>query len=188
MLRGLGQFAELRGSLAKKREGVFEGVVLQCTLWFCIKLGFSYTWWEALDERHLCWETFLYYKLALRCNEGFYFFFWRKNEVSFSRYLDFWVFVESTNFCHDGHNCIWEVNIFHCFFWTLGSVKMKSAQILMQIIRDVSNLLWGQFWKLETIVHTQSSVADFRIDGNSIQKCLLLKRNTIRTQSKIVWH
>ena len=32
--------------------------------------------------------------------------------------------------------------IFDCFFWTLGSIKLKFGQMLILITTDISNLFW----------------------------------------------
>ena len=68
--------------------------------------------------------------------------YWRKNNVSFSRYLNFRVCVESTNFII----CDVIVEIashldytYDCLFKSLDSIKMKFGQTVL-ILTNIANL------------------------------------------------
>ena len=80
------------------------------------------------------------------------FFIWRKN-VSFLRYLDFCVFVKSTNFkiCTSS----WTLNhngscTFAYFIWIISTIKIKLGQILVYLITNISNTFSVQHWRQET--------------------------------------
>ena len=66
------------------------------------------------------------------------FFIWRKNHVSFSRYLDFCIFVKTTDFK------ICDV------FWIVSTIKMKFGQILVCCMTNISNMFLTPCWRLET--------------------------------------
>ena len=72
------------------------------------------------------------------------FFTGSKNNVSFLWYLDFCVFVKSTDFMWCSHR--------HCayFFWNLSTIKIKISQILVCCVTRISNMFWAQCWRLET--------------------------------------
>ena len=83
------------------------------------------------------------------------FFIWRKSNISFSRYLDFCVFVKSTDF----KICDVTINILHngsyayayaYFFWILSAIKMEFGQILVCCMTNISNMFLTQYWRLET--------------------------------------
>ena len=77
------------------------------------------------------------------------FFIWRKNNVSFLRYLDFCVYVKSTNFqiCDViiGIATKWKLRL-----WILSTIKMKFGQILLFCRTHISNMFWPKTgeWKL----------------------------------------
>ena len=73
------------------------------------------------------------------------FFIWRKNKVLFCRYL---VLVFS-DICTPQN--LWAHHRHDFFFWTLGSMKLKFGQMLMQLTKDNSNLFWAQFWKRKLV-------------------------------------
>ena len=76
------------------------------------------------------------------------FFIWRKNNVSFSRYRDFCVFVKPDDFK------ICDVMIisyaYAYFFWILSPIKMEFGQILVCCRRNISNMFLAECWRLET--------------------------------------
>ena len=81
------------------------------------------------------------------------FFIWRNNNVSFSRYLDFRVFVKSTDFkIRDVIISIatkWKLHL--CLFlWILSPTKMKLGQTLVCCPRNISKIFLPQCWRLET--------------------------------------
>ena len=80
------------------------------------------------------------------------FFIWRKN-VLFSRYLDFCVFVKSTDFqTHDVIMCVaLHVGSRTCayFFRIPIVIKMKFGQIQECCITNFSNMFLVQCWGLE---------------------------------------
>ena len=81
------------------------------------------------------------------------FFIWRKNIVSFLRYLDFCVFVKSTYFkiCDIITEIAtsWSYTYAH-FFWILSTIKMKFGQKLVCCMTNISNMFLAEWWRLET--------------------------------------
>ena len=73
-------------------------------------------------------------------------FFYQKKKVSFWRYLDFCVFVKSTNF----KICDIIINIVYYFFWILGSIKKRFGQVsvILWYDKNIYNIFEG--WKLVT--------------------------------------
>ena len=70
------------------------------------------------------------------------FLFEEKKGVLFSRYLDFLVLGESTNFiCDAVVNTL--VVTFICFFKILGSIKIKFDQILVELMTDNLQLVFS---------------------------------------------
>ena len=81
------------------------------------------------------------------------FFIWKKHNVSFSRYLDFYVFVKSKDFkIRDVIISIatkWMLHL-SLFFLILSPTKMKLGQILVCYLKNISNTVLAQYWRLET--------------------------------------
>ena len=82
-----------------------------------------------------------------------YFLIWRKNNISFSRNLDFCAFVKST----DLKICDVIIGIpssgistYAYFFWILSTLKKKFGQILLCCKTKISNTFLAQDWRLET--------------------------------------
>ena len=94
-----------------KVKNMFSIIILSSSLriWLDLINGIE---WESLDWKliilkgYLCYKTFFCSKLALDV-WLMYFFIWMKNNVSFSRYLDFCVFVK----CMDLKICDIIINI-----------------------------------------------------------------------------
>ena len=82
------------------------------------------------------------------------FFIWSKNNVSFSRFLDFCAFVKSTDFkvCDVIISIAtwWKFTLSLNSFWILNPIKMKFGQILMCCMINISNMFLVQCWRLET--------------------------------------
>ena len=80
------------------------------------------------------------------------FFIWRKHNVSFSRYLDFY-FAESTYFkiCDVIISIAtwWKLHL-RLFFWILSTTKMDFCQILVFCMTNISDMFLVQCWRLET--------------------------------------
>ena len=81
------------------------------------------------------------------------FLIWSKNNILYSRYVDFCAFVKSTNF----KVCDIVIGITSSgistsayFSWTLSTLKKKSGQILVCCKANSSNILLVQDWRLET--------------------------------------
>ena len=81
------------------------------------------------------------------------FLIWRKNNVLFSRYLDFCAFVKSRDF----KICDIVIDITSSristssyFFWILSTLKNKFGQILVCCKTNISNMFLAQDWRLET--------------------------------------
>ena len=81
------------------------------------------------------------------------FLIWRKNNISFSRYLDFYAFVKCTDFkicdviigiASSG------ISTYAYFFWILSTLKKKFGQILVCCKTNISNMFLALDWKLET--------------------------------------
>ena len=103
-------------------------------------------------QGYLPYKSIFFHKVALDV-QFMNFFIWRKNNVLFSRYIDFCVFVKSTNFkiC----DVIIDIAdngsyVFAYCFWILRNIKMKFGQILIYRITNISNMLLAQCWRLET--------------------------------------
>ena len=82
--------------------------------------------------------TSIFYHIATTMN----FFIWKKYDVLFSRYLDFCVFHESTNFK------IFDIVIdrsytFDYFLKILHSIKIKFGQTIVQLMTDTFNLFFS---------------------------------------------
>ena len=80
------------------------------------------------------------------------FFIWRKN-VLFSRYLDFCIFVKSTDFkiCDVIIDITTQWKLHLClYFWILSTIKMKFDQIVLCCMRNISNMFLARCWTLET--------------------------------------
>ena len=75
------------------------------------------------------------------------FFIWRKNNVLFSSYQDFCVFVKPADFklCD-----VITSYTYAYFFWILSSIKMKFGQILVCCMKNLSNMFSTECWRLET--------------------------------------
>ena len=78
---------------------------------------------------------------------------WRKNDILFSRYLDFCDFVKSTDFkicdviigiASSG------ISTYAYFFWILSTLKKKFRQILVCCKINISNMFLALEWRLET--------------------------------------
>ena len=81
------------------------------------------------------------------------FLIWRKNNILFSRYLDFCAFVKSTDF----NICDIIIGITSSaistsayFFWILSTLEKKFDQILVCCKTKISNMFLAQDWRLET--------------------------------------
>ena len=81
------------------------------------------------------------------------FFIWRKQNVSFSRYLCFCVFVKP----NDIKICDVIIGMLHngsytlaYFFWILSTIKMKLGQIKVCRMKNFSNMFLAQCWRLNT--------------------------------------
>ena len=80
-------------------------------------------------------------------------FIWRENNISFSRYLDVFIFVNPqiskylTSSLTLLHN---ESYTFACFFWILSTIKRRFGQILLYLRTNISNMFLAQCWRLET--------------------------------------
>ena len=76
------------------------------------------------------------------------FFIWRKNNVLFSRYRDFCVFVKPADFkiCDVIISC----KLHLCLFWILSPIKIKFGQILVCCMTTISNMFLAKCWRLET--------------------------------------
>ena len=72
------------------------------------------------------------------------FFIWRKNNVSFSRYWDFCVFVKPTDFR------ICDIIISIAAECKLSPIKMKFGQILVCCMTNISNMFLAECWRWET--------------------------------------
>ena len=80
------------------------------------------------------------------------FFVWRQNVV-FSRYLDFCVFVKSTNLkiCDVIIGIVTnESCIYASYFWILHTIKLKFGQMLVCCMTNISKMFLAQCCKLET--------------------------------------
>ena len=78
---------------------------------------------------------------------------WRKNNISFLRYLDFCGFVKSTDFkiCDVFKGIASKgISTYAYFFWILSTLKKKFGQILVCYKTNISNMLLALDWKLET--------------------------------------
>ena len=99
-------------------------------------------------------KTIFCYKVLLLICIWWIFLIWIKNNVSFSGYLDFCVFVKSTDFENLWrHHRHWFSNgsyTYTYFFWMVCTVKMKFGQLLLCCMRNISNLFLAQYWRLET--------------------------------------
>ena len=91
--------------------------------------------WELALKGYLRHKSIFCHKVAL--DVKLIFLIWRKN-VSFSRYLDFYVFVKFTNYT------------FAYSFWILRSIKMKFGQMLVYPITNIFSMFLAQCWRLET--------------------------------------
>ena len=85
------------------------------------------------------------------------FLIWRKNNISFSRYLDFCAFVKFTDF--KIYNVIIGIassktSTCTYFFWILSTLKKKFGQILVCCTTNISNMFLAQDWKMETHFQT----------------------------------
>ena len=78
---------------------------------------------------------------------------WRKNNILFSRCLDLYAFVKSTDFkiC-DIIIGITSSGISNSayFFWIVSTLKKKLGQILVCCKTNISNMFLAQDWRLET--------------------------------------
>ena len=81
------------------------------------------------------------------------FLIWRRNNVFFSRCLDFCAFVKSTHF----KICDIIIGITNSgistsayFFWILSTLKNKFGQILVCCKTNIFNMFLAQDWTLET--------------------------------------
>ena len=81
-----------------------------------------------------------------------FFFIWRKNNALFSRYLDFYFSVKSTDFtiCDVIIDIMMELIFLLIFFLILSTTKMKFGQILVCCMTNISNIFLIQWWRLET--------------------------------------
>ena len=72
--------------------------------------------------------------------------------ASFSRYLNFCVFVKSTNskFCDVIKLLRNGSYIYAYFFWILCTIKMRFSQILVCYLTKISNVILAQCWRLKT--------------------------------------
>ena len=74
----------------------------------------------------------------------------RLNNVSCSRYLDFCVFVNSTDFkvC----DVIIDNRNYTCsyFLWILSTIKIKFSQLLPCCLTNICNVILARCWRLET--------------------------------------
>ena len=92
---------------------------------------------------YLCCKTIFCHKVALDV-QSMNFFIWNENNASFSRYLDFYVFVKSTDFkicdviikalLHNGSYTS------AYFFWILSPITMKFGQALVCCMTNTSNM------------------------------------------------
>ena len=81
------------------------------------------------------------------------FLIWRKNNISFSRYLDFCVSVKSTDFkiCNVIIGIVSSgISTYAYLFWILRTLKKKFSQILVWCKTNISNLFLAQDSILET--------------------------------------
>ena len=81
------------------------------------------------------------------------FLIWRKDNILFSRYLDFCAFLKSTDFkicdiiiviTSSG------ISTSASFFWILSTLKKEFGQILVCCKTNTSNMFIAQDWRLET--------------------------------------
>ena len=73
-------------------------------------------------------------------------FIWRKNNVSFSRYLNFQIYGSAASSEALLHNRSYT---YACFFWMLSTIKMKFVQSLVCCMTNVSNIFLAKCWRLE---------------------------------------
>ena len=81
------------------------------------------------------------------------FLIWRKNNISFTRYLDFYAFVKSTDFkiCDViiGISTYWMPCL--CLFLLKHKYhQIKLGQMLVCCMANISNMFLAQCWRLET--------------------------------------
>ena len=91
---------------------------------------------------YLRYKTIFCHQVALDA-QLMNFFIWNKNNVSFSRYLDFRVFVKSTNFkiCDVIiSTAAWWSYTYNYFFWILSPIRMKLGQILVCCMTKISKI------------------------------------------------
>ena len=100
---------------------------------------------HGMIKGYLCYKTSFCRKIALYVQLSI-FFIWRRNNVSFTRYVDFCVFMKSTNFktWHRHRHC------YTYFFWILSTIKKKFGQILVYCMKIISNMFLGLCWRLKT--------------------------------------
>ena len=114
--------------------------VLCLMIYFWIYLVAQLTVWNAnscfLLKGYLHYKTIFYNKVAL--DVELMIFIWR-NSVSFSRYLDFYVFVKSTDFATSTSLLYNGRYTWAHFFWILSSIKMKFGWILVCCMKNVCN-------------------------------------------------
>ena len=81
------------------------------------------------------------------------FLIWRKNDISFSRYLDFCAFVKSTDFkiCHVIIGIASSgIFTYAYFLWILSTLKKKFGQVVVCCETNISDTFLAQDWRLET--------------------------------------
>ena len=115
--------------------------------------NYQWTLSNIFVESSLCLKKCFFAAIQpLRQHEWIY-LFEEKNNVSFSKYFNFWVFSESKNFklCrHPKQYFIIEVTLCCFFLWFLGSIKTKtSPNTNNKAIRNISNVFLVHFWRFE---------------------------------------
>ena len=94
-------------------------------------------------------KGYLRYKIIF-CNKAVLdvqlikFFIWRKSNISFSSYLDFYAFVKSTDFK------IYKSYTYAYFFWILSTIKMNLVKYYCTVWQIFLSYIWlnAGDWKL----------------------------------------
>ena len=105
---------------------------------------------------YLRYNTIFYNKVALNV-QWMNFFIWRKNTVSFSRYLDFSVFVKCTDFkiCDVIKSIATKWKLHLCLFLlNPKTYQMKLGKILVCSLTNIFNMFLAQYWRLKTSSRT----------------------------------